>query len=146
MMLWHYTVGDWWELILKDEVIKLADKNVPKYERAVVWFSSSDNWEETANKSVMTPDGLHDCDREDTALIGHGLFRIGVAPEVAPYRWNDYKKLSGIKAKHANALYGVAIMRGSRPGDWYVSFDPVPKDKWLAVQKWEESAWIDHKF
>ena len=69
--------------------------------------------------------------------------RIGVAVTTAPYRWDDFKRMSGVSAKVAKMLYQRALAVGGRPGDWYVSFEPVPEHKWLSVQLYDGSGWVD---
>jgi len=39
-------------------------------------------------------------------------------------------------------LKKVAYRRGSRPSQWFVSFSPVPSDKWLAIEIWDGKKWV----
>jgi hypothetical protein len=72
------------------------------------------------------------------------LARIGVAAETAPHDWQAFKRLSGIPANEAGGLYAVAVGRCARPGEWYVIFEPVPRERWLAIEVWDGSAWVPH--
>jgi hypothetical protein len=44
------------------------------------------------------------------------------------------------------AIRSMAYEIGARPSEWYFSFEPVPKSKWLCVQTldWNSSTWFDH--
>ena len=45
--------------------------------------------------------------------------------------------------KHAQGLYQTAIRRGARPGQWWGTFVPVPRSKWIAVQGYHDGQWVD---
>jgi hypothetical protein len=38
-------------------------------------------------------------------------------------------------------LLSAAQECGSLPTEWRVSFDPVPSDKWLSVERWDRDIW-----
>ena len=119
-MKWHYTMGIKLRSIMEDGVIKPATARVPQGEKPVVWFSTNQEWEPTANKSWQNSDGqIMIGDKDKTAELGLGLVRIGVEPDTAPYDWHTIKKASGMSGKMANGLYRVGIDCGSRPGDWW---------------------------
>jgi hypothetical protein len=130
-MIYHYTIQAWLAYILEDGVIlPSCDRLTPPRERAV-WFSMNPDWEETASKgSRFTNEWLS---RAETERQYGGLARIGVHRDVAPHDWRAYKRLSGIRGRAASALYNIAIARGARPGQWRVSFDPVPREKWQTI-------------
>lgn len=139
---WHYTVGQYFDAITKAGLLRPATAGVPIGERPAVWFSVNPVWEETANKSLVAPGGrLIPGTRETTHSRGGGLLRFGVAPHDAPHDWESFKKMSGIVPKHARGLYAAAVSCGARPGEWYVSFEPVPREKWLTVEWWNGEEW-----
>jgi len=143
MKIWHYTIKERLDQILKDRLIKPAVAAVGAHEKPAVWFSSNQSWEETANKVLGDFADLLLLDRKKkTHEMSKGLARIGVASETAPLTWNDFKRLSGIKPKEAKDLYQLAIAIGARIGEWFVSFDAVPAEKWLAVELWDGTNWI----
>lgn len=145
--LWHYTIGDRYEQIVVDGILKPADAFVSKKERTCVWFSRSNSWEETANKMIGATIGGEPVNvglnRELTHLLGGGLVRIGIHPSEAPHDWKAYKKMSGVSSKDAKALYDSAIELGSKVSDWFVSFESIPQEKWLTVEFWSGSAWVN---
>jgi len=142
-MLWHYTVGENWELIRENGVLIPGFNNpfIPKGERPANWFTTNQEYESTIGK-VYYCDGriVGYTTRQDLIDDCGGLVRIGVAPETAPHDWNEFKRLSGIQPKLARGLYNSAIEQGSRPRDWRVTFDPVPQSAWLSVEFWN-GAW-----
>lgn len=71
-----------------------------------------------------------------------GLVRFAVAPETAPHDWRALKDLSGMAVREAQHLYREGINQGARPGDWWGTFEPVPRSKWTAVQVYESGEWV----
>jgi hypothetical protein len=140
---WHYTTGNRLPLILESAVIRPATTGVPAGEHPAAWFSTNRVWEETAIKPYLDYAGhLRLGTRETTALYNGGLVRIEVAPETAPHDWTAFKKLSGITSKAARSLEQAAAEAGASPHQWYVSFAPVPREKWLSIERWDGEAWV----
>ena len=76
---------------------------------------------------------------------GIPLIRIGVALETAPLRWRDMREQGLIPASIASSLVRVAKRQYAHSGEWRGTFDPVPAEKWLALEtynvpamRWEE--------
>jgi hypothetical protein len=140
---WHYTTVPFLRLILLDQAIKQATIGVEPGEKPAVWFSSNQTWEETANKGMVTPYGeTVRLNKEQTHKRAGGLARVGVEPDSAPNDWNAFKRLGGIRPEEARRLYVAGLMRGARPGEWFCSFEPVPADKWVAIEVWDGEAWV----
>lgn len=140
---WHYTVLQHIIQIDNDGVIKPATAGVPQDEKPIVWFSTNQDWEPTANKCAVNGDGLIiDLNKEQTEMLGGGLVRIGVDAETAPYDWRALKELSGMSGRIAQGLYDAAIACGARPGDWWGTFDPVPRSKWTAAEVFKNGSWV----
>jgi hypothetical protein len=138
---WHYTTAEKFIQIARDGVIKPSPAYSPASERPIVWFSSNQEWERTANKSVLNPDGTVAGDMMTTLKSGGGLVRIGVSPETAPYDWWTLTTLSGMSVRTAQILYRAAIETGARAGDWWGTFDPVPRSRWTAVHVYQKGHW-----
>ena len=140
--IWHYTTRQHLESIVRDGVIKPGRNFVPRSEIPAVWFSMNQDWEQTANKSIGSDDGtVRHGNREDTERYGGGLARIAVAPETAPHDWAAFLRLSGIAPRFAGGLEAAASADGADPSDWRVSFRPVPRGQWLAVEVWLGDGW-----
>jgi len=146
MQVWHYTIGKYLLSILEDGKLKREAKEHGKrvYE-PVVWFSTNPLWEETANKKIVGKGGSLPVTKENTRLHGRGLARIEVFPEAAPYTWADYRQKSKSGKKYLDVLESTAIEDGAKPEEWRVSYKPVFKNQWLAIEVWDSktNTWID---
>lgn len=133
--IWHYTTGHCLAMILKDGVIRPATAGIDYGESPTVW-------EPTANKALMTADGRSiRLSRSETERHGRGLARIEADPEVAPYTWEDFRRISGVSPATARGLKMAAKRWGSDPGAWRVSLGPVLRSEWLAVEVWRDRNW-----
>lgn len=143
VILWHYTIKDYLSRIIETGEIRPATAGITAREKPCVWFSTNQTWEPTANKLIERQDGfICPGTKETTEKYGGGLVRIGVAPETAPHNWHAFKRLSNISAKVAKAMYNAGIDSGAKPSEWFVSFNSVPRPKWLAVETWNGVAWV----
>jgi hypothetical protein len=140
--LWHYTVYLRWVDIAASGTLRPATALLGARERPVVWFSMNPVWEETANKSWQNRIGWRRLTRAETEVKGLGLVRIAVAPEVAPYTWEDFKRLSGIARSDSRRLEAVAREDGASLAEWRVSFEPVRREHWSSVERWVHTTWI----
>jgi len=144
--LFHYTIGECLNGILRDSVITVASAGVPDGEVPAVWFSFHPDWEPTANKAMLerATGRLLLGTRETTASVGGGLARIEVSPTRAPHDWASYLRLAGVRSERAGGLRRAALDAGSHPRLWRVTFDPVGRADWLAVEVHHEGSWRPH--
>jgi hypothetical protein len=144
MIAWHYTTGIGFTGIVADGYIRPATSLVPPGERPVVWFSTNQFWEYTANKGWWDEiDGKSGTlTMQQTAERCGGLFRFGVLHEDAPYDWRQIRQLSGMSTRMANGLHKVATAAGASPREWRGSFEPVAREKWVAVETMKDGAWV----
>jgi hypothetical protein len=138
-LVWHYTTGINFIRIVESGYLKPATAGVPVYEKPAVWFSRNQFWEETANKGGTENGRRRTLSREETRQCGLGLVRFGVTREAAPHDWAEFKARSGIIRSHARGLVASARAAGADPNDWFVSFEPVPRDQWAAIDVWDEA-------
>jgi hypothetical protein len=143
-LLWHYTTQQSLAEILRDGFIKLATDGVPAREKPAVWFSSNQEWEETVNQTYQTAMGRVWCTREELSLRRGGLARIGVLPSTATDDWCSYRAKSGILPIEAEQLCVNGRKAGASPDQWFVSFEPVGSNHWVAVELWEGQQWHTH--
>jgi hypothetical protein len=141
-VIWHYTTVQKLGLILNRGALLPFAPPRERHEKPAVWFSGKADWDLTANPVVTTTAGRRYATLDETIVIGGGLARIGVAPEVAPHDWKDYKKLSSVSPRRAKAMYDRAVSLGSRPAGWHVTFEKVPRKRWLAVEIWDNGPWV----
>lgn len=139
--IFHYTVAEYYNQIIQDGRIRPATAGVPAGELSAVWFSLHRLWEPTASKGLKHRETgeVHRATWDEMQQFGP--MRIEVGPETAPHRWKDYLRLSGVTSAHARGLERAARSRGANAFQWRVSFDPVPTEKWLAVERWSGSDW-----
>jgi hypothetical protein len=123
---------------LETEVIKVASAGVADGETPAAWFSTNPVWEMTCNK--LWQDGrsgqIFRLSKNKTMQVGKGLVRIEVHPEVAPYTWKDFLRMSGISRSTARGMLDIAKMVGANPWEWRASFEPIEMDYWLNVEGW----------
>jgi hypothetical protein len=114
-----------------------------RHVKPVVWFTTNTDWEPTANRVWHGPEGnVRRLGKDQTIVLGGGLARIAVPADTAQIDWKTYKATSGIGPKIAQQIYNEAASLGSRPGDWYASFQGISRDKFLRVEIWENEAWV----
>lgn len=146
---WHYTIGWYYPLILKDQEIKCIPTNgAPKSERPVVWLSMDQHYEPTAAKAAGTSGGrVLLLSMQETAQHFGGLYRIGVDPN--SFELHDFvafRRLSGISRTDAQELIRVGREEGAIVANWRVSFVPIRSKSWRKVQRWNDIDWIDVGF
>jgi hypothetical protein len=134
-MLWHYTYGIAFRKIIADGKLKTTSLGVDPGERPALWFSSNQLWERTAHKGGCV--GMADTHRQ----YG-GLYRFGVDPANAPHGWEAHVSGSGVTGRTAARLAAAGESVGANPAEWFVSYDPVGRDKWVQVERWTGAAWV----
>lgn len=133
-LAWHYTIGLRWEEIDSCGLLRPATALVKARERPAVWFTLRDTFEPTAVKLLQAPDGtLRSMPIEETERRGRGLFRIGVDPSKL-LTWEEWRRRSRVRPAVAESLETVASDQGSDVAEWLVSFRPLPRDEWQAVE------------
>lgn len=140
---WHYTIGRCLESILRDGMIRPATEYVPKDERPCVWLSVRNAFDPTARKMLSLPDGsMRTATLEETERLGGGLFRIGVDADGC-VDFKTYARESGASPAMVRSLKSVAERQGAKVIDWRVSFEPLPRSRWLALQRLHGHEWRD---
>ncbi len=145
MRVFHYTVVNNLPAIFERKMLMPTEKT--NKEEQAVWFSTNPEWEETANKAYHSGDGIPiEGTKWDTYKIYGGLSRIEVAPEIAPYNWEQYKKRSKVSQKKSQEIEGYAAKCNADPKEWRVSFEPVHKDNFISVEvlDWDNQVWENY--
>ncbi|HEY1692272.1 MAG TPA: hypothetical protein VGG39_08920 [Polyangiaceae bacterium] len=143
-IVWHYTVETFClPGILADGAIHTTDGGLGAKERPAVWFSRRHSWEPTALKGLIDPEtGVRRNATFAEMASDLGLARIGVRPDGLT-TWLEHRRIGGIPADEARWLVKSAIMLGSNPGDWFVDYGDVTRDRWVTVQRWDDGVWVD---
>lgn len=139
-IVWHYTVRDRLSQIIADGVIRQATAGIGFGERPAVWFSSHPSWEPTANKGIIGRDGSRRTATK-AEMQARGMARIGVERNTAPHDWEAFKRLSGVSNFMASCMKRAGLDAGAKMSQWFVSFDPVPRERWVSVEVWNGSDW-----
>jgi hypothetical protein len=142
MFLWHYTTGEKFVAIIEDRILKPTACRIDPGERPAVWFSANQWWEKTASKILQTGGKLRSLSMAETAAYGKGLVRFGVERQTAPISWREFRALSGISPATYRNMAKAGKKRGANPGEWFASFEPVPRELWVAVEVFQGDQWM----
>lgn len=144
VMAWHYTTGRHMESILLERCLRLEVGFVLPGEKRCCWFTTSNDYDTTAFKSVETASGVHQItSAREQAAYGHNLFRVGVKSNRLK-DINNWRRKSGVSPQMRHVLESTAIAQGVDPENWFVSFKPVPSEKWETVEFSEDGeTWVE---
>jgi hypothetical protein len=82
-LVWHYTPGIEFSLIMETGVIRVSTLNIGATEKPLVWFSSNPRYEQTVRRIAHRPDGTDEIlGMEGIRRECGGIFRIGVDPGI----------------------------------------------------------------
>mgnify|MGYP006274232821 CR=1 FL=1 len=141
-VLWHYTTGEKFVAIIEDGILKPTACRIDPGERPAVWFSANQWWENTASKILQTDGRLRSLSMAETAAYGKGLVRFGVERQTAPISWRKFRTLSGISPATYRNMAKAGKKRGANPGEWFASFERVPRELWVAVEVFQDKKWV----
>jgi hypothetical protein len=144
-LAWHYTTGHiFLKIVDSGPLLPIPTNGAPPSERPVIWFSMERYWEPTASKACREPNGtIRTFSMTETYEKCGGLTRIGVDPDlVRLHDFGEFVQMSGIPSLHADWLRREGRRQGANPKKWRVSFDPIPRDLWAAVDVWDGRKWV----
>jgi hypothetical protein len=118
--IWHYTTRDLWPSIRHDGYIRVATANLGRKETPLAWFSEDQLWERTAAKGLKVSGVVLPRTLTYDEMIDHGLVRIAVTQEAAPYDWTAIKKWF-MPPLVARGLSVSGRERGANPNEWRAS-------------------------
>lgn len=140
--LYHYTTYKQLKLILSDNVLKLSEFEKKQGDRhPAVWFSANPFWEPTATKIMGTIFGQKPMTKEEQHKH-FGCARISIYYEKDLITWAKYKHVSGLKEDYLDRMELAGEVKGANPDDWFASFTPVKRDKWVDIEVWTGDKWI----
>lgn len=141
-LIWHYTIRDFFNGIVRDRAIKPSAAFAGGQARPAVWFSTNLDWEPTAGKNLTCADGsVRLLQRDELHTIGITPIRIGVKSTLAPHTWHDFKRDGDIPAKIVSNVVSLAAKLNSKPSSWFASFDAIPRTEWVAVEHFDGWQW-----
>ncbi len=143
-LLWHYTTWNDFRLIRLDGVIKPTAVHILAGEHPAVWFSANPTWEPTASKGIRfsASEPFHRASMEEMMKFAGGLVRIGVSKETVPVAWKDFRAAAHLTKERFEGLERSGRDSGSNPDEWFATFAPVPRNRWLAVEVFKDGRWL----
>lgn len=141
-LIWHYTIRDFFAGIVRDRMIKPSAACAGGKARPAVWFSTNDDWEPMAAKSLTCADGsIRLLQRDELHTIGITPIRIAVPAAIAPHTWHDFKRVGEIAPKIASQIVSQASKLNSKPSWWFATFEPVGREQWSSVEYYDGWQW-----
>ena len=128
-MSWHYTTGKNFVGICDSKYIKPATTGVIPPEKPIVWFSTHEYYEPTAQK--MKKDGSI-ASIDELFILGSGLVRFGL-PVNRLIHWNKFKCKARMHESVVRGLEDTGRSQGADPQQWYGLMRKVPIKECLRV-------------
>ena len=139
---WHYTTGQNAKLILESGKLMPSVEFIEPQEKPILWFSTNELWEQTANKMTMTPDGkIRPLTMEETRNMGEGLFRFGM-PSHELIQWPRLARSANMRSKIQRALEEGGLRAGADFREWCGLLESV-SIAGLTCQILKDSGWDD---
>lgn len=138
---WHYTTGQKAKLIFESGELKPTSLFIEPGEKPILWFSTNQVWEQTANKMLELPDGtLRLLTMEGSRKLGGGLFRFGI-PADQLIRWPRLARAANMRGKVQRSLEECGLRDGADFREWCGLLEPVSIDA-LAWEEMTDSGWV----
>lgn len=146
MDYYHYTLGIKLPDIFTEGFLRTSPRE-PRYpERPVVWLSSNPEYERSALKIGVRPDGTaQSLTLEAMAAHGRGVFRfrlIEVPPDNPVLPWDLLKSRAKMPEKLRRRLIERARECGANPREWFGTLAPIAVEHLLLESLDAEGRWI----
>lgn len=141
-LAWHYTTSHKFLQIMSDGLLKPTGVFINPCERPVLWFSTNQGWEATANKMVQNKHGqFRRLTKRETFLGGGGLVRFGCPADLL-MTWPQLRQAARISRNDARILEKSGRKQGANPSAWRGTLQPIQVCD-LAVDAMEEyEQWV----
>lgn len=151
MILYHYSILNKLSAIQKSGKILTSPKEPLENETPLAWLSSNPDWENTANKMVLSrPSGFIALNKEQTRLLGNGLIRFKFNTDTIKEKvcsWNEIVTNNFIPESMVNQLVINGGVMGGNHEEWYGSVEPLDINQaQLQVYKPIENKWVDFHY
>jgi hypothetical protein len=144
MNAWHYTI---WhqraECILREGYIRPSNDAGKARKNLITWFSARQTYEPTARKRFFSSDDyrLRVATTEEAVEFFGGLYRFGL-PLDATLSWLECCAAAGFTFTERRKLESLGIKQGGTPYDWRGVVGDVPLAKSVAVERWQDGAFV----
>jgi hypothetical protein len=122
--------------------MRLDTESLPDYEREEIEEAKRLGRNTTIHASTSNVVMEEPASMEYTEKHFGGLVRFGMAHETAPLNWYQIKRKANMASWMAKALEDVTIRKGGSVREWYGCFEPVPREKWLAIETYDNGEWV----
>lgn len=142
-LVWHYSTGAGFRRIINSGRLQPATQFVDPPEKPILWFSSNQTWEPTANKLLVNPDGTasRSASKEETRELCGGLVRFGCRINRL-HAWPEIASQAEMPDAVAQSLEKLALDAGSNPNDWYGTTEPIRLDEIESIEIEAGGSWI----
>lgn len=141
LVAWHYTTGKCFLAIARSVFLlptkaKFSDGEIP-----ILMFSKKKDWEPIFRKAVNNESNQRDSiAKNETALVGGGLFRFGYPVErLMPSK--QLLKLANVPHRIIKCLENIGRSLGATPSDWLGTFDAIPIEQ-LIIEFSDGEQWV----
>lgn len=137
---WHYTTVRDFRKIAESRVLLPATAGVPAGEEPVIWFSVNPDWEQSACKMKMSPEGRQSLTKDQTRVFCRGLVRLGY-PKRHLVPWPAIATKASMSEESRIALEKAGRIMGADPGEWLGHLEPIPL-RLLTVEIERDGIWV----
>jgi hypothetical protein len=145
-LAWHYTAGENFAAILKSGLILPSRICSDRSGKPAVWLCLNDAW---APSAAMLPPrrrfGLTLKERLSRlhTVVRLGYFRIGVDRSVCSFTWKQGMRGVGLTTYVASNLFQTAgVEQRALPSEWRGTFEPVEREQWRTIDRFESGRWM----
>lgn len=142
MIAWHYTTGQKFFAIVESGCLKPTNIGVKPPEKPILWFSLNQQWENTANKSILDANGeIKHLSMKETFRLGGGLVRFGVKSNML-HLGDELCRKASMSASVWSALCKEGLKQNSKPSEWCGSISSIPIDNLIVEVMNEDFSWV----
>ncbi len=144
-LAWHYTTGEKFYQISNNHELRPSNIGVLPPEKPILWFSTNQYWENTANKATRENGEIVRLTMEETRRLGAGLVRFGVGVRSIPlHPWLKLWKKARMPREQAQQLEVVGRQQNADPSEWYGTTATIPIEKTKSLQIMDDDGnWED---
>jgi len=119
------------------EDIRRADCEPP-----AVWCSFNALWERTVGRHILDCEGVKRKIQKSTLHLFPGMLaRIEVDPASCPVTWEEHVAVWGQSEAIRETSRQNMRQAGVDPNQWRLSYEPIPRSRWLGVHVWDGKVW-----
>lgn len=144
-IIYHYTTSNASFKIFASGYLKVSEwEKKNKVKPAALWLSLNQQWENSATKMVLKPNGetTHMSFEEQHSKFGCARFVLPFKKEYL-CSWPKYKHVANNSMDIYEAMEKIGLLWGANPKDWYASFNNIPIAEILGFEVWNGNNWIN---